>query len=308
MAGPHANYDQVNAITEKAFVPKVVDNIFKSNPLAKRLEKKKELKAGGTKIVQPLNFAQSSAGGWYNGADTLDNTDNETITAVEFEWKQIFEPISISRRDELVNSGTAGVVDFVKTKMKIAEKSLKDKLATGVWNSGTTTNAIIGIRAFLSESNTYGGISQSAQSWHQSNIDAATTTTSIGAVNAEWSNAAVNGENPTVVISGTGRYNNYYSLLQPQQRFMDSESAKGGFTSLMFNGVPWLVDSKAPPTHVVMLNEDYLHLIGHKDEWFRFDPFQKPVNQNAKVAHIFAMLAFLSSNNRMHAALTALTN
>jgi hypothetical protein len=95
--------------------------------------------------------------------------------------------------------------------------------------------------------------------------------------------------------------------LQPAQRFMDSESAKGGFTSLMFNGVPWLVDSKAPSTHIVGLNEDYLHLVGHKDEWFRFDPFQNPINQNVKVAHIFTMLCFASSNNRMHFAMTGLT-
>ncbi len=88
---------------------------------------------------------------------------------------------------------------------------------------------------------------------------------------------------------------------------MDSESAKGGFTSLMFNGVPWLVDPKAPSTHIVGLNEDYLSLIGHKDEWFRFEPFAKPINQNVRVAHIFTMLVLASSNNRMHFAQTALT-
>jgi hypothetical protein len=88
---------------------------------------------------------------------------------------------------------------------------------------------------------------------------------------------------------------------------MDSSSAKGGFQSLMFNGAPLLLDSKAPSTHLVMLNEDYLHLYVHKDENFKLDPFQKPVNQNVRVAHIFATMVFASSNNRMHAALTALT-
>lgn len=307
MALPNTNFDQITAITEKYFVPKLYDNIFKATPLLSRMEKKKELVEGGTKVLVPLNYAQSAAGGWYEGSDTLDNTDNDSITSAEFDWKQIFEPISFSRKDELKNMGQAAKVNFVKSKMKIAEKSIKDKLAVGLWNAGTTTDAILGIRTFLSESATYGGISQSAQSFWQANIDSATTTTTIAAINAEWQNAAVNGESPTLVLSGTARYSNYYNLLQPQQRFMDSDSAKGGFTSLMFNGVPWLVDSKAPSTHVVMLNEEYLHLIGHKDEWFRFDPFQKPVNQNVRVAHIFAMMVFATSNCRMHAALTALT-
>lgn len=307
MAVPNSNWDQVSAITEKYFMPKLTDNIFKSIPLFTRMQKKIDTLSGGTKVMVPLNYAQSDAGGWYYGADTLNNQDTDNITSAEFEWKQIYEPIVISRRDELVNSGQQAKVNFVKSKMKIAEKSIRDKVAVGLWNAGTTTNAILGLRSFLSVSATYGNISQTTYSFWQANVDSSTTTTSISAVNSQWSATALNGDTPSVLLSGSARYNNYYNLLQPQQRFMDSDTAKGGFTSLMFNGVPWIMDSKAPSTHVVGLNEEYLHLLVHKDENFRLDPFQKPINQNVRVAHIFAMLAFASSNNRMHFALTALT-
>jgi hypothetical protein len=56
-----------------------------------------------------------------------------------------------------------------------------------------------------------------------------------------------------------------------------------------------------------MLNEDYLKLMPHKDENFKMGPFEKPINQNIKVAQIFWAGVFASSNNRMHAAATALT-
>jgi hypothetical protein len=307
MPGPNTNWDQISAITEKYFVPKLEDAIFKAVPLLQRMEKRKELVDGGTKVMIPLNYAQSAAGGWYSGADTLDNTDNDSITAAEFDWKQIYEPISITKLDELKNSGQAAKVNFVKSKMKIAEKSMKDKVAVGLWNAGTTTDAILGIRSFLSVSATYGGISQSTYSWWQANIDSTTTTLSIPKMEDQWAAAALNGESPTVLLGGSGRFSSYYNMLQPQQRFTDSASAKGGFQNLMFNGVPFLMDSKAPSTHLVMLNEDYLNLLIHKDENFKMDPFQKPVNQNVRVAHIFATMVFASSNNRMHAALTALT-
>lgn len=307
MALPNSNWDQVSAITEKYFMPKMVDNIFKSTPLLSRMQDKVEKGTGGTKIMVPLNYAQSSAGGWFNGADTLDNTDSDSITSAEFQWKQIHEPISISRRDELINSGQAAKVNFVKSKMKIAEKSIRDKVAVGLWNAGTTTNAILGLRSFLSTSASYGGISQSSYSWWQANIDSTTTTQTIGAVQALHSAASLNGDSVSVVLSGSTRYDSYYLALQPQQRFTDSKTASGGFTALMFNGVPWIVDSKAPSTHVVGLNEDALHFIVHKDEDFRLEPFAKPINQNVQVAHIYAMLAFASDNNRLHFALTALT-
>jgi hypothetical protein len=307
MAVPNSNWDQISAITEKYFMPKLQDNIFKTIPLFSRMEKKIDTLSGGTKVMVPLNYAQGAAGGWFNGMDTLNNQDTDTITSAEFEWKQSWEPIVVSRRDELINGGQQAKVNFVKSKMKIAEKTIRDNYAVGLWNAGTTTNAILGIRSFLSASNTYGNISQSTYSFWQSNVDSSTTTTTISAVNSQWSATGLNGDTPSVILSGSARYNNYYNLLQPQQRFMDSDTAKGGFTSLMFNGVPWIMDSKAPSTHVVGLNEEYLHLLFHKDENFRLEPFATPINQNGKVAKIFTMSVFASSNNRMHFALTALT-
>ena len=307
MANPNTSYDQITAITEKFYVPKLEDAIFKAVPLLQRMQKKKELVDGGTQVLVPLNYAQASAVGWYTGSDTFDNTDSDQITAAAFDWKQIYAAISITKLDELKNSGQAAKLNFVKSKMQIAEKSMKDSVAVGLWNAGTTTNAILGLRSFLSTSNTYGGISQTSYSWWQANVDSTTTTLSIAKMEDQWAAASLNGESPTVLLSGSGRFSSYYNLLQPQQRFMDSSSAKGGFQSLMFNGAPLLMDSKAPSTHLVMLNEDYLKLFIHKDENFKMDPFQKPVNQNVRVAHIFATMVFASSNNRMHAALSALT-
>lgn len=300
-------WDQINAITEKKFIPKAVDNIFKSVPLMKRLEKKIKKLDGGTSVMQPLNYAQASSGGWYTGAETLNNADNEVLTAAQFNWAQIYQSISINRADELKNSGDSAKINFVKTKTQIAEKSIRDTVATAVYNAGTDPKAILGLRSFVSTSNSYGGISQTTYSWHQSNVDAASTTLTLGVLQTQWSNASINGDSPSVIMATTANYDRFYALLQPQQRFMDSDSAEAGFTSLMFNGVPYISDSKCPANSVYMLNEDYLDLYVHKDENFRFEPFMSPINQNVKVAHIFAMLVLTSSNNRMHAGLTALT-
>ena len=307
MPNPNTSYDQITAITEKFYVPKLEDAIFKAVPLLQRMQKQKELVDGGTQVLVPLNYAQASNVGWYSGADSLDNTDNDSITSASFDWKQIYAAITISKLDELKNSGQAAKLNFVKSKMQIAEKSMKDQVAVGLWNAGTTTNAILGLRSFLSTSTTYGGISQTSYSWWAANIDASTTTNSIAKMEELHASIALNGESPTVVLGGSGRFTSYYNLLQPQQRFMDSGSAKGGFQSLMFNGVPFLMDSKAPSTHLEMLNEGYLKLLIHKDENFKLDPFAKPVSQNVRIAHIFATMVFASSNNRMHGALTALT-
>lgn len=301
-------YDQISAITEKKFIPKVVDNIFNSNAMFKKLSERQKKLDGGTKIIVPLNYAQSTAGGWYSGADTLNTTDNDVITAAEFDWAQMYQTISISGRDELKNMGDAQKVDFVKSKVQIAEKSMRDSFGTGLYNAGTDSKAILGARTFVSTSNTYGGISQSSYSWWGAQVDSTTTTLTIAALQSLWGSCTVDADHPNIITSLQSGFDKYYALLQPQQRFMDEGMAKGGFTSLMFNGAPWVVDSHVPSSaYVYMFNLDYLDLQVHKERDFKFEAFEKPLNQDVRVAKILWMGALTSSNNRMHGVMNAIT-
>jgi hypothetical protein len=302
-------YDQISAITQKKFIPKLYDNVFDSNPLLQRGKKKFYEKVdGGERIIVPLNYAMVTSSGWYQGSETLSTADNENMTAAEYTWKQLYANISINRLDEIKNSGDSQILNLVKQKTKIAEKTMEDKLGTGIYSAGTDPKSIVGLRNIAASiTATVGGISQSSYSWWQPQLDSATTTLTIAAMQSRDNACTVNSDSPTVIATTRSLYNSYYALLQPQQRFMDSETAKGGFSSLMFNGKPVIADSYCPASHMLFLNENYLHLFVHKDEDMRFEPFQKPINQNVKVAKIFWAGAFGSSNNRMHGALNAVT-
>lgn len=300
-------YDQLSAITEKKFIKKAVDNIFDSDPLMQRAKKKGWYKSidGGTSIVVPLNYAKNTSGGWYTGAETLLTTDNDVISAAEYAWKQLYENITISRLDELKNSGDAAKVDMVKTKTQIVEKTMIDRLGDGLYSAGTDAKSIIGLRSVVDSGNTVGGIDQSTYSWWQSQEDGSTTALTMAAMQTVHTALTINNEGPTVVTATRANYNRYYALLQPQQRFMDSDTAKGGFQNLMFNGIPFIAGSKVPSSHIFFLNENYLALFYHKDENMRFEPFQKPINQNVRVAKLYWAGAFGTDNARMHGKLTA---
>jgi hypothetical protein len=302
------SYDQLSAITQKKFIPKLVDNIFDSDFLLQRAKKKGwyEKLSGGTQILAPLAYAQTTAAGTYQGADTLSTTDNDQFTSAAYDWKQYYGNITISRRDELMNSGDSQIVNFVKQKTMMAEKTLIDLLGTGLYSAGTDTKALSGLRVILSTSNTVGGISQSTYSWWQPTIDSSTTTLTMSALQSLDTTLTINNESPTIYMATRTNYNRYYALLQPQQRFTDSETAKGGFTNLMFNGKPFIAGSKVPSGYVIALNEAYIHLWVHQDEDMRFEPFIKPTNQNVKTAKVYWMGELGSDNNRMHGALSAI--
>lgn len=301
-------YDQITAITRKKFIPKLYDNIFDSNPYLQRIKKKSYVKKdGGERIMVPLLYATTSASGWYADGDTLSTTDNEQMTAAEYLWKMLYANVTIPRLSELKNSGDSQVISLVKSKTQAAEKTMADTMGTGLYNAGSTVNAIGGLRHLLSTSNTVGGISQSSYSWWQAQVDSTTTTLSLSVMQTQDNACTIGSESPTVIFTTRSLYNSYYALLQPQQRFVDSETAKGGFTSIMFNGKPVIPDSHCPSSHMFHINEDHMKLCVHKDEDFRTEPFMKPINQNVKVMKIYWAGNLTSSNNRLHSILSALT-
>lgn len=308
MALPNSTYSTISAMTRKHYIPKMVDNIFDSIALLQRFKKNSVYTsiAGGTSVVCPLNYASNSSGGWYDGADTLTTTDNDVVTAAQFEWCQLYENISVTAKDELMNKGPEQVLKFVQQKVKIAEQTIADRLGQSIYSDGTTAKEIVGLRAIVSASNTIGGISQTSNSWWQAQVSSDTTMT-LASLNTLYSDCSIGMNKPTVITSDSDEWDRYYNLLQPQQRFQDKMTADGGFSSLMFRGAPWIDDAAAPANKVFMLNEKFLNLFYHKDRDFKFEDFMKPVNQDVKVAKIYWMGAMGSSNNRMHgyAAYTA---
>lgn len=300
-------WDQVSAITAKKFLPKCVDNIFDSNPYFERQKRNNSIMLdGGSSIMQPLSYASISSSGWYSGSETLDTSDNASITSAEYDFRFLYVNMTIIRTDELKNSGDAGKIKLAKQKMEQAEKTMADLLGTALYNDGTDSKALGGLRHIVSASSTVGGISQSSYSWWQAQVDSTTTTMTMGALQTQYSAASIGNDAPTVGLATRSNYDRYYALLQPQQRFMDSVSAKAGFSSLLFNGTPILADSHCPSNHLFFINEKYMKLACHKDENMRLEPFVKPVNQNVRIGKLYWAGNLAPSNNRMQAKFSAL--
>jgi len=302
-------YDQLSAVTHSKFIPKMVDNIFDSDPLLQRAKDRGWYQSvdGGKDINQPLLYASTTAAGSYNPSDTLDTTDNAQFTAAIYDWKFYYANISVTRADELKNSGDSQILNFVQQKVRAAEMSLKDSLQDGLYSDGTTASDIGGLALIVDAGNTVGRIAQGTYSWWQAQEDSSTTTLSLDAMQTTYNAQTIDGMSPTVIMATRANYNRYYALLQPQQRFMDAKTAKGGFQSLMFNGTPLIAGSKVTANHLYFLNEEFLHLYYHPKEDFRMEPFQKPVNQNVQIAKVYWAGNLGTSNARMQGKLSAVT-
>jgi hypothetical protein len=299
-------YTEISAITEKYFRPKLVDNIFKSNVLLARLRDKQEKLDGGERVLLPVAYAVTTAAASYVGADTLSTTPNDQITSAEFIWKQYYANITITGLDELKNSGDAAKVSFVKSKVQLAEKSLAYALGSDVY-TGSTTPALVGLQTAVSSSRTYGGIDSSTYTWWDAQVDSTTTTLTIPKMESLFGLCSIGNVHPTIIVSTQAIWDSYFSLLQPQQRFMDSKMADAGWANVTFRGVPVVVDNRCPTSYMFMLNEEYLKLFTHSKRDFKMEPFIKPVNQDIATAKVYYAGILACDNPRLQGVMSALT-
>jgi hypothetical protein len=299
-------YNEISAITEKYFKPKLIDNIFKSNVLLARLRDKQEKLDGGERVLLPVAYATTTAAGSYYGADTLNTTPNDQITSAEFFWKQYYANITITGLDELKNSGDAAKVSFVKSKVQIAEKSLAYALGADIY-TGSTSQALVGLQTMISTSRTYGGISSSDYSWWDAQVDSTTTTLTIPKMESLFGLCTIGNVHPTLIVTTQAIWDSYFSLLQPQQRFTESKTADAGFANVTFRQIPVVVDNRCPTGYMFFINEDYVKLYTHSKRDFKMEPFIKPVNQDIATAKIYWAGILASDNPRLMGVFSALT-
>lgn len=296
----------ISAITLKYIIPNIGDNVTRSNVALMKITK--NTISGGDDIRQPLRF-QRGVQENYSGAQMLNTSYVDKNTSAIWDWKQKNVPIVISGLDEIKNSGPSAIIDHVDNETKSAEQDMTDFFATGLYSAGTDPLEIDGARIWLSTSNTYGGLSQSANSWWQAKIDATTTAISLAKMQERYEACKEGPDAPSLLTFEESQFNNYWGLLQPQQRFSDGDTANAGFKNLLFNGAVCAEDSYCPTGYVIYWNLKHIKLSSSKMRNFpgEFIPFERPTDQDVRVAHLRWAGNITIDEVRKHGAMTALT-
>lgn len=303
-------FDQISAVTQQAFIPRLVDNVFNSNPLFARMYRRITLADGGTQIVLPILLNQTSTVDSYSGADEFAVTPSDEVNAAAFDWCQYYATIQLTGLDDLKNSGDMAVINLVKTKIVVAEKSLRDRMGHDLYADGTGNGGknLLGLAAAIDDGTnvaSYGGISRTTYpQWgavYSANGGVGRALT-LSLMQTQFSRASKDNERPNLLLGTHGIYNKYMSLLQPGQRFMDGETASAGFQNLLYQGRPLVVDEQisTSPNHTLwMLNDKYFEFFVHRDRNFRFIPFQMLVKQDMVVAKVLFAGQLMCSSPRL---------
>ena len=289
----------------------LVDNAYNSATVLKLLSGTKKLINGGVSIVQTLIKAKQDDGGFYLGADVLNNSQGDDLTIVEYKWQNGYEPIAITRDEERSNAGDAHkIIDLVGTKVQLSEKAIAERLDQALSTPVSDSNNLVDLETIVN-TGTLGSIAGGTYTFWQSTVTTSGAFATQGLTDMTTATYVVSSaaqmDNPTHYLTNKTVFQKFEQTRLPLERIQNTMSANAGFTSLTFKGKPVIYGNHIGSGLMFGLNLNYINLNVDSVTDLITTPFISPTNQTVKVAYILWRGNLTTNNRRRHFKLSSIT-
>lgn len=274
------NISDVTATTIENRSRKIADNVSKNNALLYLLEEKGRTRYvdGGTYILEELSFAENTNAMFYSGYDLLATNAQDVLTAAQFNLKQAACAVTYSGLEILQNSGKEKMIDLVQSRVDVAEASMMNLIAAGIYSDGTgyggkQINGLLAAVPVVNTTGVYGSIDAAPWPFWRNQTSGTGTTVTTGNIqqlmNTLWAKCVRGSDHPDLIVMDSNLWGIYTSQQQSLQRFGDGKLAQAGFTTMKFMQADVVLDGGvggfAPTNGAYFLNTKYLHWRPHRD-------------------------------------------
>ena len=318
-------YNELTYVTRRAFIPKMVVQIYNSTPLMAALIANSQTATGGvSSVTVPVQGAQFVNAQWsdYSGSFNQPAVQQGAFNA-EFNLKLMIAPVPFLGMEGAVQQDHA-IIPLIEARMNDATNVMLDGMAYALYNNTSNQQQFIGLPAAVDDGTTagaatYGNITRSStqNSWWRSKVYAA------GSVNPTRQNilqyisgTVKNGaEVPTFGVCGFGTWTLLAQDYVGQEQYVitpghafdgDSNGPNAAFRALMVAGVPIYPDPYCPEGTVYFLNTNYLSLYIHEQGQFVFTGFESTL-PNWQIGYVGAVLTIAELVNTKPKAMTKVT-
>jgi hypothetical protein len=302
---------ELTYITRRAFVPKMVVQIYNNSPtMASVLANSQPAYGGVSSISVPVQGAPFVTGNWagYDGSFNQPS-DQQGAFLFEANLKLFIVPIPFLGMEGVLQLDHA-VIPKIEAKMNDATNTTMDTFSTALFGNTTNQQAIIGFPGAIDDGTnmvTYGNINRNTNVWWQSKVYAA------GGINPTRQSllqfiagtAKNGGEKPTFGVCGFGTWALLAQDYQGQEQFVitpgsgfdgGGDGPRSGFDALMVCGVPVYADQYCPEGTVYLINSNYVNLYVHVLASFQFTGFESTIS-NWQLGYVGCLVCILELAN-----------
>jgi hypothetical protein len=294
------NVSDIIATTIESRSGEIADNVTLNNALLRRLEKRGNTRtfSGGSVIFEELSFAANGNAGFYSGYDLLPVAAQDVLSAAQFAIKQAACPVVISGLEMLQNAGKERIIDLIDGRMDVAEASMANLLAGGIYSDGTGFGGkqVVGLLAAVPVTPTtgvYGSIDRSVWAFWRNQATATgggiTAATIQQSWNTQWAKQVRGMDRPDLILVDNLAWAMYMQSLQAIQRITDTQTGDLGFPTIKYMDADVVLDGGiggfCPSSVAYFLNTKYIFWRPHAQRnMVPLSPSKRyAVNQDAEV-------------------------
>ena len=313
-----SQFNELTYVTRRAFIPKLVVQLYNSTPLMAALIANSQQASGGvSSVTVPVQGAQFVNAQWsdYSGSFAQPSVQQGAYNA-EFDLKLMISPVPFLGMEGAVQQDAA-IIPLIEARMNDATNVMMDAMATALYTNTSNTQQFIGLPAAVANSGTYGNIDRGTYTWWKSSQYAA------GSVNPTRQNilpyisgTVKNGaEMPSFGVCGFGTWTLLAQDFVGQEQYVitpgagfdgETNGPQAAFRALMVAGVPIYPDPYCPEGTVYFLNTNYLSLYIHEQGSFVFTGFESTL-PNWQIGYVGAVLMIAELVNVKPKAMTKVT-
>ena len=293
----------LNNVTRTHFIPGLKNQIYDRIPLFNRLlAKGRGRSAVGRSLIFDAVLTNPTAFGLYSGYDVLASQPVNPIQQGSLSWADYYATMSISNVEVWRNSGNKEkLVDMLRVQTDNSLRALKERMQEDLYNTGGTIGGnqrLEGLRSIVGTGRTYAGINSSTFSDWNANVNSTThsranlrdptSTSYMPTILRTAYTDATHDLSPDFSITTKLLYNLYQDIAGVQNLRIDEDVADLGFGGVKFQGgVSILFDDYATTSIFYFLTLENFTAYVFPQANFDFDGWQRPVNQNARITHVF---------------------
>lgn len=315
---------ELQAVTRRAFIPKLVVQLYQAAPLLSMMMRNAQRARGGlSQISVPIQGASYVQYGWagYDGAFQQPSVQAATQQAA---WNLALGvvPIPLLGMESIIQS-TEAIIPLVKARMADAKTVAVQSISTALFGTNVANplamNGLIDAYDDGTTTGTYGGIPRSSNPFWKSTVVSTSITPSRSTMVTQIMKLtqAAGGESPDLILMSlsdwTTLLQDYMTAEQfntnPTMKYGNDDAVNAGFRALMLGNVPILADPFCPKGTAYLVNSKYLALYISEDANFAFSGFQSliPNNQIASTGVLISLMATACTKPVSGSRLTAIT-
>lgn len=292
--------NELNAVTRRAFIPKMVVQIYQSAPMLNIAMRNAQRARGGlSQITVPVQGSSFVAFNWAGYSGTFPQPSVQpAANQAQFNLSVGTVPISLLGMESLIQS-TEAVIPLVKARMADAKTVAVQSISTSFFSSsGADPLAINGLLDAYDDGTsvaTYGGLNRNTATYWKSTKYATsiTPTRSSMITRIMQLTKLAGGEAPDLIVMSMGDWTTLMTDFMtaeqfhtmPGSRYGNDDAINAGFRCLMLGNTPILADPFCPTGKAFLINTRYLGLYVSEDANFAWSGFHSliPNNQLANV-------------------------